>query len=125
MSAANPTPADRERFALLIENWIDENYGGNVSEATRRSGISRASLNTYRDEGGMSWPREDHKNKLAKAMGITLAELNARIEGVDLKKDVPLDYLLEQIRLRSDTELLKIDRVILETRESRLKRRPS
>jgi hypothetical protein len=122
MSATSPSLTERENFSRLVTEWIDEAFGGNLSEAARRSRIARTTLHGYRDKDAVGWPGEEKKTKLAQAMNLTLAELNAKIEGVDLKGSVAFDFLLEQVRLRSDIELIEIDRAIADVREERLNR---
>lgn len=120
MSATSPTLKNRENFSTTVRNWIQEQFNGNLTEAARRSRISRTTLQGYRDPDVINWPSEKSKTKVAAAMGLTLAELNAKIEGVDLKSTISFDRLIEAVRLCDDEELIHIDRAIADVRESRL-----
>lgn len=120
MSATSPNLKERANLANLIQDWLDRDFAGSVSKAERKSKIPRPTIVGYLDPDSVGWPREATKVKLSSAMGLTLAELNAAIEGVDLKSDVSFDRLIEAVRLCDDEELIHIDRTIADVRESRL-----
>jgi hypothetical protein len=123
MSATNPTPEEREVLAKLINDWIDSEFGGNMAAAVKSCRIPRATLGGY-CKSKADWPREENKLKLAKVLGLTLDELNAKITGAQLKSSMDLAAVIREIRLRTDEELIAIDRAITDVRESRLKPRP-
>jgi hypothetical protein len=120
MSATSPNLEERKNLSDLIQNWLNKEFAGSLSKAERASKIPRPTIVEYLDADSVGWPREGTKTKLAKAMGMTLSELNAAIEGIDLERDVSFDRLIEQIRLCDDAELIHIDRTIADVRESRL-----
>lgn len=99
-------------IAYLAEQGISGNKLG------ERIKVSQTSAQAYID--GRTFPGEEIRSRIATLLGVSLAELDADLDGRELPRRLTVEDLAREIRLLDAVEFIELLPVVLERVQSQL-----
>ncbi len=105
------TGQKRERLASLLIDFA-EKEGLSGHQLSRRIGVSQPSTRAYLD--GVTYPSEETRRKIAKAMGLTFEEFQSKIDDTVVQRERTTEEVCREIRIMSDEDFVEVAGVVFE-----------
>lgn len=101
----------KERFAELLREYMrQENLTGR--QLAMRLKLAQPTVLSYLD--AISMPSEETRRKIAPILGLTVTELNAKLEGAPVSSEIPVEIIKQEIRAMSRADFAEVAQVVFD-----------
>lgn len=103
--------AKKDRLANLLREYMrQENLSGR--KLAQRLKLSQPTVLAYLD--GVTFPSEETRQRIAEVLGLTLAEVDARLEDSPVQPQITVSLLKQEIRALNREDFAQVAQVVFD-----------